>query len=138
MVSRCLWESQLWSHPFQQYITFELTLAETLSDNPTELHIPEERYLGKFSAHVRENIHIIQFTRPDIMYSVNRLSSHASATSSPAFQGIKDLVHYISVCPEHPIIYAAGLDGNTNHDLRKDVSPGRFHSQNKSNDLVDF
>ena len=80
----------------------------------------------------------MQYTRSDIMYAVNRISSHDSSPSSPDFQGIKHLVFYLAVCPHCPIIYPAGLDITTTHDLSREVSPGDFHSQNISNVLVDF
>ena len=38
--------------PFNTYITFELSLEETLPATSDELHILEESYLGKFSAHI--------------------------------------------------------------------------------------
>ena len=38
--------------PFNTYITFELSLEETLPATSAELHILEESYLGKFSAHI--------------------------------------------------------------------------------------
>ena len=40
--------------PFKTDITFELTLAETFPDTLSEMHLIEELYLGKFSAHTRK------------------------------------------------------------------------------------
>ena len=38
--------------PFKEDTTFELALVETLPYTPTEIHLLEECYLGKFSAHI--------------------------------------------------------------------------------------
>ena len=80
----------------------------------------------------------MQYTRPDLMYDVNRLSSNYSDPSEPALQGINLLVCYLAILPHRPIMYPAVLYGTTTHDLRQEVSPGEFYSQNISNGLVDF
>ena len=66
----------------------------------------------------------MNYTRPDITYAVNCLSSHASAPLAPAFQDIKHLIRYLSGCSHHPIMHPAGLDVTTTHDLHKEVYPG--------------
>ena len=63
---------------FKAYITFEITLEETPLDTPAEFHLLEKRYLGICSAHIRTFLHIIQYTRPDLMYAFNCLYSHDS------------------------------------------------------------
>ena len=78
--------------PFKSDITFEISLSETLTANPDELHILEDHHLIKLSAHTRKNIHIMQYTRPDLIYYVNRLSIHASDLSEKDFQRIKHLI----------------------------------------------
>ena len=67
-------------NPFKANNTFELTIVETLPDTPTELHVIEDCCLGKFSAHTGKILHIMQYTRPDLMYSVKSLLRHASDT----------------------------------------------------------
>ena len=64
------------TNPFKEYITFELSIKKNLPATPSELHILEERYLGKFSAHIKKILHIIEYTRPDLMYDFNCLSRH--------------------------------------------------------------
>ena len=78
--------------PFKSDITFEISLSETLTATPDELHILEDRYLIKFSSHIRKNIHIMQYTRPNLIYYVNHLSIYASDLSEPDFQQIKHLI----------------------------------------------
>ena len=80
----------------------------------------------------------MQSIHPDIMYSVKNLSRHVSSPTVTTFQGIKHLIYYLDGCPYHPIMYIAGLDGATTHDLRQDVYLCDFHSQKISNDLVTF
>ena len=53
---------------------------------------PRGALLSKFSAHIWKIIHIVQYSRSDLMYAVNRLSIHAPTPSLPAFQRIKHLV----------------------------------------------
>ena len=55
--------------------TFELNLAETIPDTPDKLYFLEKCYLIKFNYRIGEMLHIIQWTHPDTMYAVNRLSS---------------------------------------------------------------
>ena len=115
-----------------------MDIAEILPSNPAELHILEERYLGKFSTNIGKVLHITQYTLPDLMNDVNCLSINLSDPSEPPFKGINNLISYLSVCPHRPIMYPSGLYGTTTHDLHQEVSPGDFHSQNISNGLVDF
>ena len=63
----------------------------------------------------------MQYTCPDLMYAVNRLSSHASEPSASDFQVINNLIHYLDVWVNRTIMYPGGIDGTTNHDLRKEV-----------------
>ena len=42
----------------------------------------------------------MQYTRPDIIYCVNHLSSHAYDPSEQYFQGIKHLIRYLSGYPD--------------------------------------
>ena len=105
--------------PFKSDITFEISLSETLTATPDELHILEDHHLVKFSAHIRKNIHIMKYTRPDIIYFVNRISIHASAPSEPDFQRIKHLICYLDGCPHRPIMYPSGLYETTTHDLHQ-------------------
>ena len=46
-------------NPFKADSTFQITLEETLPATPAELHILEDRYLGKFSDHVGKILHIM-------------------------------------------------------------------------------
>ena len=138
MISICLRKLNSAPTHFKSDRTFELTLTETLTATPAEIHILEERYLGKFSAHIRKNLYIMQYTFPDIMYAVNRLSSHNYTPSAPDFQGINQLIRYIYGRPHLPIMYTAGINGNTTHDIHKEVYPGNFQYQNKYDGLVDF
>ena len=78
--------------PFKAYIPFELFLAETLPVTPYELHHLEERYLGKFSAHIGKLLIIMQHTRPNIMFVANRVSRYTATLSVPALQSIKHIV----------------------------------------------
>ena len=72
------------------------------------------------------------------MYSANYLSRHASASSSPSFQGINHLIRYLDFLPHCPIMYTSGLDVTTICGLRQEVSPVNFHYQKISNGLVAF
>ena len=40
--------------PFKADRTFKLALSETLATTPTEIHILEEQYVGKFSAYIEK------------------------------------------------------------------------------------
>ena len=80
----------------------------------------------------------MKYTRPDLMYDVNRFSSHDSDTSAPAFEGIKNLIRYLSVCTHLPITYTSGLNENTTNGLHQEVSPCDFHSKKRSTGLVVF
>ena len=75
---------------FKSDSTFELYLAETLPVTPFELHPLEECYLGKSSAHVEKIIHSIQYTHPDLMYTINHISSYDAYLLAPEFQGINN------------------------------------------------
>ena len=81
---------------FNSYITFELSLSETLLDIPAELHLLEERYLVKSSTHIVNILHIIQYTLPDVIYAVDRLCIYADDPSAPSFQGVKNLTLYLA------------------------------------------
>ena len=71
--------------PFKAYINFGISLEDTIPSNPAELHHLEELYLGKFSAHIGNFLHIMQHNRPYIMYIVNCLSTCAAAPYAPKF-----------------------------------------------------
>ena len=126
------------NNPFRADNTFELAQSENLSATFTKINLFEEFYLGKFSTLKEKIIHIMLYTCPDILYDVNLLSSLYFVPSAPAFHGTKYLICYLSVCPHRPIMYPAYLKGTTTHDLRQEVSPGDFHSQNISNGLDFF
>ena len=78
--------------PFKAYTSFEMYLLETLTATPDELYLLEDRYLVKFSAHIRKFLHIMKYTRHDLIYYFNLLSIHAYTPSEPSFQGIKHLI----------------------------------------------
>ena len=80
----------------------------------------------------------MQYTRPDIMYAVNRLPNHYSAPSAPVSQGINHFTRYLDGYSHSNIAYTDGLDNTATHDLCQEVSTGYFYSQNISNGLVDF
>ena len=80
----------------------------------------------------------MQYTRPDLMYTVNRIYNHAYDPSTKALQGINHPIRYLTGCPQCPIMYPSSLNGTIIHEIRQEVFPGDFHSQNISNDLVVF
>ena len=80
----------------------------------------------------------MRYTRPDIIYYVNLISSHDYAPSASAFQGINKFIRYLDGFPQNPIRYISGFDSTTPHDLCQEVYPGKFHSQKRSNGLVAF
>ena len=49
---------------FKSDKTFEIYLAETLTSSPDEIHLLEERYLSKFSTHIRKCLYIMQIHPP--------------------------------------------------------------------------
>ena len=102
-------DSTMISPPFNSDRTFELSLSDTLPDRPDELYHLEERYLGKFSAHIGKNLHMMQYTRPDFMYAANRRSSYADTPSATEFQGAKKLIRYIKIHTLRTIIYPSAL-----------------------------
>ena len=105
--------------PSRQISSLNFLYQITFTATPSELHILEDLYLVKFSAHIRKNLHIMQYTRPDMIYAVNRLSIHDSAPSEPVFQGIKHIIRYLDGCPYRPIMYPSGLGDTTTHDLHQ-------------------
>ena len=56
------------------------------------------------------------------MYAFNRLLIHSTDPSEPSFQGIKQLIRYLSGHPNHPIRYTTGIDGTTTHDLHQEFT----------------
>ena len=56
---------------------------------------------------------MMQYTCPDLMYAVSRISSYAAETSATVLQGIKHLIRYLSGRPRSPIMYKYGLDITT-------------------------
>ena len=119
-----MWYERVNSAPtlFKAYSTFEFALEYTLPTLPAELHHIDEQYLGRFSAHIWNVLHIMKYTRPDLMYAVKYLSSCDDDPYEPEFQGIKHLIQYLSGCPYSPIMYPYGLGGTTTHGLNKEVS----------------
>ena len=95
--------------PFKVDISFELILAEILPYNPAEIHLLEERYLGKFSSRIVNNLRIMQYNFPYIMSSINLISSHASSPSVISLKVIKHLIRYLDFCPHFPILYPLDL-----------------------------
>ena len=85
-----------------------------------------------------ENLHIMPYTFHDLMYAGNRRSSYTYVPSALAIQGIKHIIRYLVVIPQRTIIYTSGLDCTTIHELCQEFSPYNFHSENKSNELVDL
>ena len=77
--------------PFSTDSACETELAETLPAPPQQLRELEVQCKGTFPMHVGKFLHIMQCTRPDIMYAVNRLGSYSSGPSAPAFKGLKHL-----------------------------------------------
>ena len=80
----------------------------------------------------------MQYTRPDLMYTANHMSSYNDAPYTPVFKGINNLIHYVAGFPRLPAVYPSGLDITTTHELSQEVSPVNFYSQNIFNDLVSF
>ena len=66
---------------FKSDITFELYLSETLTANPAELHILEDCYIVKSTAHKRKILHIMKYIRPDLIYAFNCIYIYASSPS---------------------------------------------------------
>ena len=124
------------STPFKVDIIFEISLEETLPYTPSEIHIFEECYLGKFSAHIGKMLHIMSFKRPDIIYDINSLSRNSYAPLVISFLGIKHLICYLDGLPHHLIIYPSILYGTTTHELPQEVFQCEFHSQKTPNGLV--
>ena len=69
----------------------------------------------------------MQYTCPDLMYSVSRISSYAAETSATVLQGIKHLIWYLAICPRCPIIYTYLLYVTKTHEPRQEFTPGDFH-----------
>ena len=82
--------------PFKEDRIFEVDLSETLPSTPGELHHLEELYLVKYSANIGKTVHIMQCTRPDLMYAVNHISRYATYPYEPALKGIKYLICYLA------------------------------------------
>ena len=123
---------------FKSDRTFELDLAETLTDTLSDLHHLEERYLGKFSANIGKPLQIMQHTHPDIIYALKRLYIYATVSSAPAFQGINYLIRHLDGFYHRPFMYPYVIYGTTTHELHQDIYPGEFHFKNIRNTLVDF
>ena len=79
--------------------------------------------LGKFSTHIRNFLHVMQYIHPDMMYTINFISSHIAGTSTSASKGIKNLVLHIAVFMHQPIMYLSGIDITVHHKLRQKTSP---------------
>ena len=109
-------------NPLKEYRKFYISLEENRPDTLSEIHHLEERYLGKFSAHIGKIFHIMQYTWTGIKYTTNSISSYSAAPFTPALQGIKHIIRYLTVHSHHPILYTSGLDSTKSHSIRQETS----------------
>ena len=113
-------------------------LQKRIFQLPPLKYISQRNAIQKNSGLILENLHIVQYTCPDLIYAVNSLSGHVSDPSPSALQGIKRLIQCLYGCTQCIIMYPTGLVGTATHDLHQEVFPDEYHFQKISNGLVPF
>ena len=77
-------------NPFPKDAKYKLQLAYTLPIPPKDLTGVENKYGGLvFNAQIGKYLHVEEWSRPDLAYMKNCLSSYIVGTNVPAFIGIK-------------------------------------------------
>ena len=74
--------------PYPTNNNFELDLSETPPLEKEELQIYETRYHGPFNHTVGKLLHVQQWKRQDINFTVTRLASFTRNPNKPAFQAL--------------------------------------------------
>ena len=75
--------------PFDPNPEFECTLGTTKALSDKDLQSFETAYHGEFRHTIGQLLHIQQWTRADISFSVASLASFNNSPNAPAFQGLK-------------------------------------------------
>ena len=70
-----------------------------------DLQLYESRYHGPFNHSIGKLLHIQQWTRPDITFSVTRLASFTKNPNKHAFLALEHLMHYLHTHSHEPIFY---------------------------------
>jgi len=126
------------SAPFDTARSYEQALNETLPATPEELRDLERRYKGPFNHHLGKMNYIKEWSRPDLMYSCNRLGSWCVAPNEPAFAGIKHQHRYLARVPHRPFMYPRGVQIHGDHKLSHGFSIDDVDDATITNHLAAF
>ena len=85
--------------------TYEHTLANSLPLSPTELPAYEQKYHGPYNTTIGKLLHIQQWSRPDLNYTISRLAVFLKAPTALAFEALDHLMHYLLKHSHEPIFY---------------------------------
>ena len=97
--------------PFRTYFTYGKQLVETLPVPPKDITSVDNKYGGlRFNAQIGKYPHVEIWSRPDLAYMKNRLSSYIVGNTVPVFIGPKCGAHYLNYNLHRPIMYPRGAD----------------------------
>ena len=91
--------------PIKAHPTYEYELAQCPPISTEELPEYEHKHNGAFNQLIRKLLHIQQWSRPDLNYTISRLAVFAKAPTSMVFQAIEHLMLYLSTHLHQPIFY---------------------------------
>ena len=103
-----------------------------------ELQEVERQYKGSARHHIGVLQHMYHWSRIELGYPCNRLSSFASFPTLALFQQIKKVYRCLAGMPHRPIFYPRNIDLRSKTALRQEVSVGDVISVEVPNHLAMF
>ena len=91
--------------PYRTDSDFEHDLLEQLPATGDALSALEQRYGGTYSSILGDIMHVDCWSRSDISYAVNRLSSYTHAPNAAAFAGLYRILRFLATHRHRPVMY---------------------------------
>ena len=91
--------------PIDHTTDFEIKLGTTAAIKQHDLHTYEKLYHGEFRHSIGQLLHVQQWTRADISYSVSRLATYNTSPNPVAFKTIRRIMQFLHTHPHQPLFY---------------------------------
>ena len=91
--------------PIKAHPTYKHGLAQSPPLSPSDLQEYETKYHGAFTQTIGKLLHIQQWTRTDLNYTISRLAVYTKTSTAMAFQALDHLIAYLKNHMHEPIFY---------------------------------
>ncbi len=92
-------------NPMKAHPTYEYELSQSPPLSSKDLEAYEQKYHGAYNHTIGKLLHIQQWTRPDLNFTISRLATFVKSPTSMAFEALDHLISYLYHHMHEPIFY---------------------------------